>query len=145
MGPRYAAALMLGYYQYSYLVPEATADSLAAPCLANLLIIGSGVLVFLIACAMLVTVFLNVKSGATSIQVERRRRWNAHLRQKAKDGASTKEDWDPRLRLWIPSESSNSGGVISRVDPSLPLFDLGAKENRKRLLGDSWMDWISES
>jgi hypothetical protein len=95
---------------------------------------------------MITTILLNLRTGTTAIQVERTRRWRAHLAKLAKKKDGEGEDWDPRLRLWIPLplEENRSGGEIVRVDPGLPLFDMGAQENRRRLLGTTWRDWFGE-
>lgn len=95
---------------------------------------------------MITTILLNLRTGTTAIQVERTRRWRAHLAKLAKKKDGEGEDWDPRLRLWIPLplEENRSGGEIVRVDPGLPLFDMGAQENRRRLLGTTRRDWFGE-
>lgn len=96
---------------------------------------------------MITTILLNLQTGTTSIQVERTRRWRAHVAKLAKKKDGEGEDWDPRLRLWIPLplEESERGGEVVRVDPGLPLFDMGTRENRRRLLGSTWRDWFGES
>ena len=96
---------------------------------------------------MLISIFLNARRGFSAVQVERSRRYRA---QKIKSLAGTPSNYDARLRLWIPfteqgAKDQRLGGAIVLVEPDTPLYDFGPIENWRRLMGEEWWEWFSES
>ncbi|BGP12456.1 Palmitoyltransferase swf1 [Rhodosporidiobolus nylandii] len=157
---RYAGAAFLGYKHYSRLAPDrpllipdvetrtfrsgaATSaydvpvyPSLALPRLSTLAIVVFAVLISSIALAMLVAVVRNTRTGVSTVQLERTRRWRLQSGQ-ANPG------YDARLRLWVPLSDSEEGGAVVLVEPNLPLFDFGAGENWRKLMGKEWWEWLT--
>lgn len=95
---------------------------------------------------MLIAIALNARKGLSAVQVERIRRY----RLKSKSGSAR----DACVRLWIPFDRDRHGkvangderlGAVVSVDPDAPLYDFGPMENWKKLMGDKWWEWFSES
>lgn len=77
----------------------------------------------------------NARRGMTSVQGERIKLHSAT----STTGTGT---YDARTRLWVPLPGAGAGaGTVVLIDPDVPLFDLGAEENSKRLMGSEWWQW----
>ncbi|KAK4050482.1 hypothetical protein OIO90_005065 [Microbotryomycetes sp. JL221] len=163
---RYGGALLLGFRQYHHLEPQApwllpnvvtrtfTKDGvtwaydepicprLAVPSIEPLLLVLAAFIVWTIGLAMIFIMVMNARKGLSTVQVERIKRWHAS------GSGSMKDEYDPRLRLWIPlphdesTDSESRQGTIMLVNPDTPLFDHGAHRNWHELMGGtSWVDW----
>lgn len=145
---RYGIGLLLGYRRYDpsdtlFPVRDSSAPyvALSTPRLTPLLLVMSGWFVFGVAVAMIVTIVLNSRRGLSTVQVERVRRW------KARSASSAQGGYDARIRLWVPlpREECKEGGLVLLVDPDVGLFDLGPRENWRRLMGaEKWWWWFGE-
>jgi hypothetical protein len=45
----------------------------------------------------------------------------------------------------METDERESQGAIVLVDPDTPLYDFGPMKNWKRLMGERWWEWFSES
>ncbi|GAA5837160.1 hypothetical protein JCM9279_005603 [Rhodotorula babjevae] len=143
---RYAGALLLGYRQYQRSAAERPhplgdgalreVDSLEAalyphlvvPSISMLLVTFFASFISVIALVMLYVVVRNARQGRTSVQGER-----IKLHRSA--------TYDARLSLWVPLPEG--GGAVVLVEPDHDLFDLGADENWRTLMGETWLEWAS--
>ncbi|ORY74988.1 hypothetical protein BCR35DRAFT_306382 [Leucosporidium creatinivorum] len=157
---RYGAALLLGYRRYhqrdnasSSLAIDALSSSpsspyasLATPHLTPLLLVVSGGFVWWVAVAMTTTIINNARRGLSTVQVERIRRWKLLSREARSTSLSPipAPAYDPRIRLWVPlpREEYPDGGAVVHVDPTEPLFDLGARQNWRLLMGEHVWQWF---
>ncbi|GAA5873153.1 hypothetical protein JCM3774_000066 [Rhodotorula dairenensis] len=157
---RYAGAILLGYRQYqsqSDGEPDKgdagvansalqRLDSLSSPRLSTLAITGATTLILLIALSMVFVVIRNAARGLSTVQVERARAYHA---QRKRAPLGLKPRYDARLRLWVPTGrvGYTASGAVLLVEPDIPLFDFGRRENLRRALGDrSWkwcLPWVS--
>ncbi|GAA5898194.1 hypothetical protein JCM8208_000179 [Rhodotorula glutinis] len=141
---RYSGALLLGYRQYQrsahdrpLLLGDGTVrkvDSVEAslyphlvrPSLSMLFVTFFASFISIIALVMLYVVVRNARRARTSVQGER-----IKLHRSA--------TYDARLRLWVPLPEG--AGVVVLVEPDHDLFDLGAEENWRSLMGETWLEW----
>ncbi|TNY21652.1 Proteophosphoglycan ppg4 [Rhodotorula diobovata] len=108
---------------------------LATPTLSMLFVTFFATLISIIAVVMLYVVMRNARRGMTSVQGERIKLHSAT----STTGTGT---YDARTRLWVPLPGAGAGaGTVVLIDPDVPLFDLGAEENSKRLMGSEWWQW----
>lgn len=131
-------------------------DYLSVPRLSTLAITAATALILLIALSstypssparqhmliqsLLAVVFVvlrNASRGLSTVQVERARAYHTQ-RKRAPLGLVPR--YDARLRLWVPTDDTG-GGTISLVEPNIPLFDFGRRENLRRAFGDRWWKW----
>ncbi|BGP21401.1 proteophosphoglycan ppg4 [Rhodotorula toruloides] len=157
---RYAGALLLGYrlhqtaaHEHPLLVPDITTrtftqdgityaydaplyPSLAVPHLGTLAVVFFALFITLIALAMIFVVVRNICLGTSAIQIERTRLW------RTQDGG--KPVYDARVALWVPIDADSQGeqGAVVFVEPDTLLFDLGAGENWRRVMGEKWLQWF---
>lgn len=97
------------------------------------------VFILLIAIAILSVTIKNALNGVGTIEVERARRWNKNIKK-------GEDDYDPRLRLWVPflDKSRAQSGAVVIVDPAIALFDLGKQRNWEQFLGSDWTEWLGK-
>lgn len=155
---RYVVGLILGYSQYARIAPpppllipylvthtfeqdgvmwaydESPCPSLAVPTLTPLILCTAGTVVVMIAIAMLLTVVLNARRGASTVQVERIRRWHEQL------DSILPAEYDARIRLWVPASGGDPGLVI-HVNPDEPLYDFGFARNWRAIMGEHVWQW----
>ncbi|GAA5981181.1 hypothetical protein JCM10908_004010 [Rhodotorula pacifica] len=152
---RYAGAVLLGYRQYqqatglesitgqtnetvNMLPAVARPRSLSDPRLSTLAITGSAWLIFLIALSMVLVVVRNASRGLSTVQIERARTYHA---QRNRAPLGLKPRYDARLRLWVTAPDGSDGTVVL-VEPDIPLFDFGWRDNLRRAFGDRWWKWL---
>ncbi|BGP28558.1 hypothetical protein JCM10296v2_000294 [Rhodotorula toruloides] len=157
---RYAGGLLLGYCSYQktaherpLLVSDITTrtltqdgtvyaydvplyPSLAVPQLGTLAVVFFALFITLIALAMIFVIVRNTRLGTSAIQTERTRLW------RSQDGR--KPVYDARVALWVPLDAGDGvkRGAVVFVEPDTPLFDLGASENWRRVMGEKWWQWF---
>lgn len=97
---------------------------------------------------VITTIVINARRGLSTVQVERIRRWKLLPLEARSPSPSqtTRPIHDPRIRLWVPLplEECSEGGVVVHVDPTEPLFDLGARQNWRLLMGEQVWQWFGE-
>lgn len=86
-------------------------------------------------------VLRNASRGLSTVQVERAR---AYHNQTKRAPLGLVPRYDARLRVWVPTDYIG-GGAISLVEPNIPLFDFGRRENLRRAFGDRWWKWCLPS
>lgn len=151
---RYLGAILLGYRQHRTALetthdpnvdtPRASEyelDYLSVPRLSTLAITAATALILLIALSMVFVVLRNASRGLSTVQVERAR---AYHNQTKRAPLGLVPRYDARLRLWVPTDDIG-GGAISLVEPNIPLFDFGRRENLRRAFGDRWWKWCLPS
>ncbi|GAA6046593.1 hypothetical protein JCM3770_006227 [Rhodotorula araucariae] len=125
-----------GAITYAYQAPQY--PSLAVPRLSTLFVTFFAAFISVIALVMLYIVTRNIRRGFTSVQLERIKRHRASLAS----AASASPGCDARQRVFVPlSGVERGGGAIILLDPDLPLFDLGAGTNWRRVMGGRWWEW----
>lgn len=95
--------------------------------------------------AVIFVVLRNASRGLSTVQVERARAYRAQRKrayraQRKRAPLGLEPRYDARLRLWVPTDDVG-GGTILLVEPSIPLFDFGRRENLRRAFGDRWWKW----
>lgn len=99
---------------------------------------------------MIITISHNARRSISAVQLERIRRWKVQavsgVLEESRNGRDAVER-DARLTLWVPFklEDESYSGAILRVEPSVPLFDFGPKQNWRLLMGDNWLEWLGEN
>ncbi|GAA5997278.1 uncharacterized protein JCM10292_000146 [Rhodotorula paludigena] len=157
---RYAGALLLGYRQYqrtahkrpliipdvhvrtfqegalTYAYDEPLFPRLAIPHLSTLFISFFAAFITVIALVMLAVVVRHARDGVSSVQLERLKLWRAQ--------DPLEPVYDARIRLWVPLpiDEVPAGGAVVLVEPDVPLFDLGAAENWRKMMGRKWWQWF---
>lgn len=85
---------------------------------------------------MLAVVVRHARDGVSSVQLERLKLWRAQ--------DPIEPVYDARIRLWVPLplDEVPAGGAVVLVEPDVPLFDLGAAENWRKVMGRKWWQWF---
>lgn len=94
---------------------------------------------------MIIVILRNAAKGLSTVQLERARIYRAR-QKRAAAGIRSLRPHEARLRVYIPPKEESSvirTDTTLLVEPDIPLFDFGWRENLRRAFGFHAREWFN--